>query len=246
MDVDWSSDAVLLGFTQLLTSLVRHGVSWLRLDAVGYVWKEPGSSCIHHPRAHLLVKLLRALLDSQHSHGVVVTETNVPEAENLSYLMPGDEAHIAYNFPLPPLLLEAVLRERPDLLNRWLERWPQLPEQTTLLNFSASHDGVGLRPLEGLMEAERLEQLLALCERRGGLISHRRLSDGCERPYEINISWWAAMAAGGRDPRLQQRERFRLSQLFVMALPGVPRSFANLMASGNDEASFRSGGQLET
>ena len=244
VDVDWSSDAVLLGFTQLLTRLVRHGVSWLRLDAVGYVWKEPGSSCIHHPRAHLLVKLLRALLDSQHSHGVVVTETNVPEAENLSYLMPGDEAHIAYNFPLPPLLLEAVLRERPDLLNRWLERWPQLPEQTTLLNFSASHDGVGLRPLEGLMEAERLEQLLALCERRGGLISHRRLSDGCERPYEINISWWAAMAAGGRDPRLQQRERFRLSQLFVMALPGVPAFYLpTLMASGNDEASFRSSGQ---
>ena len=244
VDVDWSSDAVLLGFTQLLTRLVSHGVSWLRLDAVGYVWKEPGSSCIHHPRAHLLVKLLRALLDSQHSHGVVVTETNVPEAENLSYLMPGDEAHIAYNFPLPPLLLEAVLRERPDLLNRWLERWPQLPEQTTLLNFSASHDGVGLRPLEGLMEAERLEQLLALCERRGGLISHRRLSDGCERPYEINISWWAAMAAGGRDPRLQQRERFRLSQLFVMALPGVPAFYLpTLMASGNDEASFRSSGQ---
>ena len=244
VDVDWSSDAVLLGFTQLLTRLVRHGVSWLRLDAVGYVWKEPGSSCIHHPRAHLLVKLLRALLDSQHSHGVVVTETNVPEAENLSYLMPGDEAHIAYNFPLPPLLLEAVLKERPDLLNRWLERWPQLPEQTTLLNFSASHDGVGLRPLEGLMEAERLEQLLALCERRGGLISHRRLSDGCERPYEINISWWAAMAAGGRDPRLQQRERFRLSQLFVMALPGVPAFYLpTLMASGNDEASFRSSGQ---
>ena len=244
VDVDWSSDAVLLGFTQLLTRFVRHGVSWLRLDAVGYVWKEPGSSCIHHPRAHLLVKLLRALLDSQHSHGVVVTETNVPEAENLSYLMPGDEAHIAYNFPLPPLLLEAVLRERPDLLNRWLERWPQLPEQTTLLNFSASHDGVGLRPLEGLMEAERLEQLLALCERRGGLISHRRLSDGCERPYEINISWWAAMAAGGRDPRLQQRERFRLSQLFVMALPGVPAFYLpTLMASGNDEASFRSSGQ---
>lgn len=244
VDVDWSSDAVLLGFTQLLTRLVRHGVSWLRLDAVGYVWKEPGSNCIHHPRAHLLVKLLRALLESQHSNAVVVTETNVPEAENLSYLMPGDEAHIAYNFPLPPLLLEAVLRERPDRLNRWLERWPQLPEQTTLLNFSASHDGIGLRPLEGLMETERLEQLLALCERRGGLISHRRLSDGQERPYEINISWWAAMAAGGRDPRLHQRERFRLSQLLVMALPGIPAFYLpSLMASGNDETSFRRSGQ---
>ena len=243
VDVDWSSDLVLEGYTSLLAKMVRHGVSWLRLDAVGYVWKEAGSSCIHHPRAHLLVKLLRALLERLQPEGVVVTETNVPEDENLSYLMPGDEAHIAYNFPLPPLLLEAVLRERPDLLNRWLERWPSLPEQTTLLNFSASHDGIGLRPLEGLMEPDRLERLLKGCERRGGLISHRRLNTGEERPYEINISWWAAMAGGGRDPSLHQRERYRLSQLLVIALPGVPAFYLpTLLASGNDEASFRNSG----
>ena len=244
VDVDWSSPAVLEGYASLLARMVRHGVSWLRLDAVGYVWKEPGSSCIHHPRAHLLVKLLRTLLESIRSDGVVVTETNVPEDENLSYLRPGDEAHIAYNFPLPPLLLEAVQRERPDLLNRWLKRWPSLPNQTTLLNFSASHDGIGLRPLEGLMESDRLEQLLEGCERRGGLISHRRLSDGAERPYEINISWWAAMAGGGRDPSLHQRERYRLSQLLVIALPGVPAFYLpTLLASANDEASFRRSGQ---
>ena len=244
VDVDWSSPAVLEGYASLLARMVRHGVSWLRLDAVGYVWKEPGSSCIHHPRAHLLVKLLRTLLESIRSDGVVVTETNVPEDENLSYLRPGDEAHIAYNFPLPPLLLEAVQRERPDLLNRWLNRWPSLPNQTTLLNFSASHDGIGLRPLEGLMENDRLEQLLEGCERRGGLISHRRLSDGAERPYEINISWWAAMAGGGRDPSLHQRERYRLSQLLVIALPGVPAFYLpTLLASANDEASFRRSGQ---
>ena len=244
VDVDWSSPAVLEGYASLLARMVRHGVSWLRLDAVGYVWKEPGSSCIHHPRAHLLVKLLRTLLESIRSDGVVVTETNVPEDENLSYLRPGDEAHIAYNFPLPPLLLEAVQRERPDLLNRWLNRWPSLPNQTTLLNFSASHDGIGLRPLEGLMENDRLEQLLEGCERRGGLISHRRLSDGAERPYEINISWWAAMAGGGRDPSLHQRERYRLSQLLVIALPGVPAFYLpTLLASTNDEASFRRSGQ---
>ena len=243
VDVDWSSEVVLLGYTALLAKMVAHGVGWLRLDAVGYVWKEAGSSCIHHPQAHLLVKLLRALLDTMHPEGVVVTETNVPEKENLSYLTPGDEAHLAYNFPLPPLLLDAILRERSDLLNVWLNRWPCLPPQTTLLNFSASHDGIGLRPLEGLMDQERLERMLEQCERRGGLISHRRLSDGREQPYEVNISWWAAMADAGRDPTRHQRERFLLSQLLVMALPGVPAFYLpTLLASGNDEASFRKSG----
>ena len=243
VDVDWSSDAVLQGFIDLLVRMTRHGVSWLRLDAVGYVWKEPGSRCIHHPRAHLLVKVLRSVLETLQPQGVVVTETNVPEEENLSYLRPGDEAHIAYNCPLPPLLLDAILRERADLLNAWLLRWPQLPALTTLLNFSASHDGIGLRPLEGQMDENRLEQLLEACERRGGLISHRRLSDGTERPYEINISWWSAMADGGRDPSLLQRQRFRLSQLLVMALPGVPAFYLpTVLASSNDEASFRQSG----
>ena len=244
VDVNWDSTAVLQGFADLVSRMVNNGVSWLRLDAVGYVWKEAGSRCIHHPRAHLLVKLLRALLEVQQTQGVVVTETNVPEEENLSYLRTSDEAHLAYNFPLPPLLLEAILRERTDLLNTWLNRWPDLPTTTTLLNFSASHDGVGLRPLEGLIDSQRLEQLLEQCERRGGLISHRRLSDGQEQPYEINISWWSAMGDGGRDSALHQRERFLLSQRLVMALPGVPAFYLpTLLASGNDEARFRASGQ---
>jgi sucrose phosphorylase len=243
VDVNWDCDVVLLAYAALLNRMVAHGVGWLRLDAVGYVWKEAGSTCIHHPRAHLLVKLLRALLEGMEPQGVVVTETNVPERENLSYLTPGDEAHLAYNFPLPPLLLDAVLREKADLLNGWLQRWPSLPNATNLLNFSASHDGVGLRPLEGLMDQERLAQLLEQCELRGGLVSHRRLSDGRDQPYELNISWWAAMADAGRDPHHLQRERFLLSQLLVMALPGIPAFYLpTVLASGNDAATFRRSG----
>ena len=189
VDLDWHHPQVLIGFIELLNRLLTHGVRWIRLDAVGFVWKEPNTSCIHLPQAHRLVQVLRYLLDRHGPDGVVVTETNVPEQENLSYLRNGDEAHLAYNFPLPPLLLEAAMSGRADLLNGWLSRWPQLPNQTGLLNFTACHDGVGLRPLEGLMVEQRVLQLLMGCERRGGLISHRRLNNGEEVPYEINISW---------------------------------------------------------
>ena len=244
VDLNWRSPAVLLGFTRLLERMVRHGVRWLRLDAVGFVWKTPGTSCIHLPQAHRIVSLLRLLLDQTCADGVVVTETNVPEQENLSYLRSGSEAHLAYNFPLPPLLLEAVIGGRADLLNAWLQRWPQLPEQTGLLNFTACHDGVGLRPLEGLMPEQRLLQLLIGCEQRGGLVSHRRLSNGDEVPYEINISWWSAMADGGIDPAYLQVQRFVLTQLLVMVLPGVPAFYLPaLLAEPNDLSRFRRTGQ---
>ena len=244
VDVNWREPQVLQHFAALMQRLFSHGVSWLRLDAVGFIWKEPFTPCIHRPEAHQIVALLRLLQEQHCPGGVVVTETNVPEQENLSYLQPGNEAHLAYNFPLPPLLLEAALSERTDLLNSWLQRWPALPPHTGLLNFTASHDGVGLRPLEGLMEEQRLLALLINCERRGGLISHRRLPDGRELPYEINISWWSAMGDGGRDSSRWQQERFLLTQLFLLALPGVPAFYLPaLLASANDTARFRATGQ---
>jgi sucrose phosphorylase len=239
VDLDWRNPAVLVEFVAQIDRLLAHGVGWIRLDAVGFLWKESGTSCIHLPRTHALVKVLRRLLAARRPNGVLVSETNVPEAENLSYLRPGDEAQLAYNFPLPPLLLEALISSRADLLNSWLERWPELPSGTTLLNFSASHDGIGLRPLEGLMPPERLLQLLRHCENRGGLVSHRRREDGTDSPYEINITWWSAMAGAGSDGTCRQLDRFLCSQLLVASLAGVPAFYLPaLLASANDRARF--------
>lgn len=244
VDLNWRSPQVLIGFAELLMRLCRHGVRWIRLDAVGFVWKEPHTTCIHRPEAHQLVEVLRFLLNETFDDGVVVTETNVPEQENLSYLINGREAHLAYNFPLPPLLLEATISGRADLLNAWLSHWPALPQDTGLLNFTACHDGIGLRPLEGLMPKIRLLKLLISCEQRGGLISHRRLSDGDDVPYEINISWWSAMADAGIDPSHFQLNRFLLTQLLVLALPGIPAFYLPaLLATPNDVSRFRCSGQ---
>ena len=196
----------------------------------------------HRPQAYTVVRILRQLLESVSSRGVVVTETNVPEQENLSYLRSGQDAHLAYNFPLPPLLVEALISRRADLLNQWLSRWPELPTGSSLLNFSACHDGIGLRPLEGLMPPERLHDLLVACERRGGLVSHRRLANGKESPTK-STSAGSAMADGGVDPSHLQLQRFLMSQLLVMALPGVPAFYLPaLLAAANDMKQFRSTG----
>ncbi len=244
IDLNWHNPKMTLEFLNLIITYLSNGIKWLRLDAVGFIWKESGTTCLHLPKAHSIVKLLRVLLNNLLDEGVLITETNVPQKENLSYLIPDDEAHMAYNFPLPPLLLEAIITSRADILNSWIFDWPSLPEDTTLFNFTASHDGVGLRALEGLMNEQRIKNLLINCEKRGGLVSHRRLSNGDDKPYELNISWWSAMEDSSRDAKKFQYERFILSQLLIMALKGVPAFYLPaLLASENDIKSFSMTGQ---
>ena len=244
IDVNWNNPKMTIEFLNLILRYLNNGIKWFRLDAVGFIWKEPGTTCLHLPKAHSIVKILRILLSSLLEEGVLITETNVPQKENLSYLVTKDEAHMAYNFPLPPLLLEAIITSRADILNSWIHHWPELPEETTLFNFSASHDGVGLRALEGLMNDERIKNLLINCEKRGGLVSHRRLSNGEDKPYELNISWWSAMEDSSRDSNRYQIERFLLTQLLVMSLKGVPAFYLPaLLASENDIKSFAMTGQ---
>ena len=239
IDLNWQNPKIFLEFLNLIIDYVNSGVKWFRLDAVGFIWKESGTTCLHLPQAHLIVKALRIKLSTLLREGVLITETNVPQKENLSYLESEDEAHMAYNFPLPPLLLEAVMTSRADILNSWIYDWPKLPVNTTLFNFTASHDGVGLRPLEGLMSDGRIKELLINCEKRGGLVSHRRLSNGEDKPYELNISWWSAMEDSSRDKERFQQSRFILSQLLVMALKGVPAFYLPaLLASNNDIKRF--------
>jgi len=244
IDLNWHNPKMTLEFLNLIITYLSNGIKWFRLDAVGFIWKESGTTCLHLPKAHSIVKLLRVLLNNLLDEGVLITETNVPQKENLSYLIPDDEAHMAYNIPLPTLLLEAIITSRADILNSWISNWPELPDDTTLFNFTASHDGVGLRALEGLMNERRIKDLLINCEKRGGLVSHRRLSNGDDKPYELNISWWSAMEDSSRDSNRFQFERFILTQLLVMALKGVPAFYLPaLLASENDIKSFSMTGQ---
>ncbi len=244
IDLDWSDPNILIEFLKLLVRYIRNGVQWIRLDAVAFLWKEPNTSCLHLKQVHEIVQLLRLELSKLNPMGVLITETNVPEKENLSYLKGGDKAHIAYNFPLPPLLLEAILASNADLINEWLSNWSEMPNQTTLLNFTASHDGVGLRPLEGIMNNERMHDLLVKAEKKGGLISHRRMSNGQDKPYELNISWWSAMADDGHDTTRYQIERFFMSQALVLAIKGVPAFYLQaLLASPNDIKKFKRSGE---
>lgn len=237
IDLNYANPDVLIEFIDILLYYIRRGARMVRLDAVAYLWKELGSNCIHLPQTHQVVKLFRDVLELVEPAALIMTETNVPHAENISYFGDGDEAHVIYQFSLPPLLLHALFSGKSTYLNAWakgLESFSQ-PKNCTYLNFTASHDGVGLRPLEGLVPVEEVQSMLEAMRERGGYISTKSNSDGSESPYELNISYFDAF----RQPAEENQwhiPMFMVSQIISLSFKGIPAVYIHcLTATPNDK-----------
>ncbi|MGD8619819.1 MAG: alpha-amylase family glycosyl hydrolase, partial [Gammaproteobacteria bacterium] len=237
IDMNYANPDVLLEFVDIMLYYVRRGARMLRLDAVAYLWKEIGTSCIHLPQTHQVIKLLRDVLSLVEPDCLLLTETNVPHAENVSYFGDGDEAQLVYQFSLPPLLLHAIHSGDTQYLNSWARSMQELelPPGCTFVNFTASHDGIGLRPLEGLVPEEAVRGMLEAMRERGGYISTRSGSDGRDIPYELNISYFDAFRKPHGESNALHIPAFLLSQIIALSFRGIPAVYIHsLVATPND------------
>jgi len=242
IDFNYKSLDVLERMIEVLLSYIRNGARLLRLDAIAYLWKDIGTSCIHLPQTHDMVKLFRALLNIVAPHVVIVTETNVPHQENISYFGNGrDEAQLVYNFTLPPLLFYTFVKQDARLLSEWAAGLKLDSDTTTFLNFTASHDGIGVRPLEGILPPGELSVLLDVVSSSGGQVSTKRNPDGTDSPYELNVSYVDAILG---DAASNRNEKFLASQAIQYALPGVPATYIHsLLGSRNWHEGVKSTGR---
>jgi len=220
IDLNFACPDVLFEFLDVLLGYVAKGARIIRLDAVAFLWKEVGTDCIHLEQTHQVVKLMREVLKTVSPETILLTETNVPHDENISYFGKGDEAHMVYNFALPPLLLHALLSEDSQYIQDWAHNLPPLPAGCSFFNFTASHDGIGVRALSGLVPDDQLDWIIKKVEERGGLVSYRSMPDGSKKPYELNITYRDAMDEP-TDQELGVR-RFLCSQAIMLGLKGIP------------------------
>ena len=237
IDLNYRNPDVLIAFLDILLFYFRKGARMVRLDAVAYLWKEVGTNCIHLPQTHEVIKLFRDVLREVEPGALIMTETNVPHEENISYFGNGDEANVVYQFSLPPLLLHALYSNNTQYLYDWAKSLEamELPAGCTFLNFTASHDGVGMRPLEGLVPKDKITAMLDAMRERGGYISTKQNTDGTESPYELNISYFDAF----RDTNPQNSQWhipiFLLSQILTLSFKGIPAIYIHsLFATPND------------
>ncbi|MCG2633589.1 MAG: sugar phosphorylase [Gammaproteobacteria bacterium] len=234
IDLNFANPDVLFEFLDLLLFYVREGARYIRLDAIAYLWKKLGTRCIHLRETHEVVKLMRDLLDLVAPDVLLLTETNVPNGENLSYFGNSDEAHIVYQFALPPLLLHALHRGNAGYLTRWCRDMPRALKGCTYLNFAASHDGVGLRPVEGILPEWEVAELIDAMRRYGGYVGMKSDGNGKESPYEINISLFDALGGTVAGQDQWQVQRFLCSQVMMLAIQGIPAIYIHsLFATPN-------------
>jgi len=245
IDFNFKSLDVLARMVEVVLFYVQNGAMILRQDAIAYLWKEIGTSCIHLEQTHAMVKLFRAILDIVAPDVMIVTETNVPHDENISYFGNGrDEAQMVYNFTLPPLLFYSFVKENCKVLTDWARGLHLASFNNTFFNFTASHDGIGVRPLEGILPPRELDALIDVVKANDGQVSYKRNPDGSDSPYELNITYVDAILAS-RDS--EKADRFLAAQAIQYALPGVPATYIHsLLGSRNWTDGVKQTGRART
>lgn len=244
VDLDYRNPKVLLAMIRIIRLYLDRGVRLFRLDAVAFVWKEPGTHCINLPQTHEIVRLIRLVIEHAQPDSVVITETNIPVAENLSYFGDADEANWIYNFPLPPLLVKTLLTGNCIELQRFLRAMPPAHNGTAFFNFIASHDGIGLRPVEGLLDEEIIHQMVKAMVSFGGKVSWRQVSKNEKKPYEINISLVDALSGTVSGPDQYGIDRFLCAHAIMLGLEGIPGIYIHsLLGTPNDHAGYAETGQ---
>jgi glucosylglycerate phosphorylase len=241
IDINFKSPKVLIESIDILLMYAANGGRSIRLDAIGFIWKVLGTSCIHLPQAHEIIQLWRTVLDEVMPGSLLITETNVPHQENIAYFGSDDEAHMVYQFPLPPLTLHAFLSENSQVLTQWataLTKEAMLSlnagRKNTYFNFLASHDGIGVRPTEGILTNGDRQMMCQQVERKGGRVNYKDNGDGTQSPYELNINYLSAITEPN-DSDAIKADKFLAAQSILLSFIGVPAIYYHsLLGSEND------------
>ena len=224
IDLNYKNPEVLVRVIEILLLYARKGAVIIRLDAVTFLWANPGTSCANLEETHMIVKVFRDILDLVAPHVSIITETNIPHEDNISYFGNGsDEAHMVYNFALPPLVLHTFYTKDTTRLNEWAKSLKPVSETTSYFNFLDSHDGVGLMAVKDLLSHDEIKFVIQRAREHGGYISYKTDKDGLDVPYEINITWFNALCREDGTVKTDlQVEKFIASRAMALALQGVP------------------------
>ena len=240
IDLNFKNPEVLREFVRIVRDYLNHGISIFRMDAVPFIWKEADTSCTNLSQTHEIIKLFHTLIEYYFPSALLVCENNVPSQENLAYFGNANEAHIIYNFSLPPLLVYTLLSGNCNHLKNWVMSLPPAQSGTCYLNFIASHDGIGLRPLDGLVTDVEINKLVKKTEKSGGKVTYRKSREGYDKPYELNITLYDLLQSTFDDESNSFGvDRFLCAHSIMLALEGIPALYIQSMfGSHNDLRRF--------
>ncbi|EKZ3560952.1 sugar phosphorylase [Listeria monocytogenes] len=245
LDLNVRNIDCLVALTDVLLFYASKQATSIRLDAIGFLWKTSGTTCMHLPETHEIISLWRLLIDELYPNLQIITETNVPHEENISYFGDGEnEANMVYQFPLPPLVLHTFTCHDTTKLSKWAKSISQVSDTATYFNFLASHDGIGMRPATGILSDEEINSLIQKAVQNGGQVSYKDNADGTQSVYELNINYGEALQNPGEDTTEELvTKKIIAAHSILLTLQGVPAIYYHsLLGSKNDLVGYEESG----
>ncbi|MGB9280498.1 MAG: maltose alpha-D-glucosyltransferase [Pseudonocardiaceae bacterium] len=147
-DLNYDNPAVGDAMLDVLRFWLDLGIDGFRLDAVPYLFEEEGTNCENLPRTHEFLKRCRKVVDDEFPDRVLLAEANQWPADVVEYFgdpaVGGDEAHMAFHFPLMPRIFMAVRRESRFPISEILAQTPAIPSGAQWGIFLRNHDELTL------------------------------------------------------------------------------------------------------
>jgi maltose alpha-D-glucosyltransferase / alpha-amylase len=147
-DLNYDNPAVGEAMLDVLRFWLDLGIDGFRLDAVPYLFEEEGTNCANLLRTHEFLKRCRKVVDDEYPDRVLLAEANQWPADVVEYFgdpaVGGDEAHMAFHFPLMPRIFMAVRRESRFPISEILAQTPAIPSGAQWGIFLRNHDELTL------------------------------------------------------------------------------------------------------
>lgn len=235
VDLNYANYQVLLKMLEVIGEYFHHGARCIRLDAVCYLWKESGSKCCNLKKTHIVIQLIRLFMNMVCPGALLLTQTNVEAEENKKYFGDGkNEANMIYQFVLPPLVMYTILNENAEKLSEWAGTIKKISNETTFFNFLGGHDGVGLRPVKGILTSDEIIAMAENVQAHGGKISCSSTAEGEKEIYELNTNYLSGLSKITDSDEIC-RKKTLAAHAVLISLMGVPAIYYHaLFGSRND------------
>ena len=213
----------------VLQTLHENNIRMVRLDAVGYAVKKPGSSCFMIPETFAFIETLTRQAAALGIEVLVEIHSHFRRQIEIAR-----QVDRVYDFALPPLVLHAIFNRTARYLKQWLTISPR--NAITVLD---THDGIGVIDIgadstyqqghPGLIPPEELNALVERIHINSNGQSRQATGTAASNLdlYQVNCTFYDALGRNDRD--------YLLARAIQFFTPGVPQVYyVGLLAGGND------------
>jgi sucrose phosphorylase len=234
VDLDVDHPAALAYFDRVLTALREGGVTTVRLDAVGYAIKTPGTDSFMTEQTLAFVARIAELVRAAGMRVLVEVHAHYTQQLAIAPLV-----DLVYDFALAPLLLHSFVTGNPSRLDHWLDIRP-----SNALVVLDTHDGIGIidagpsAGLPGLIDETEMAAIFASAA--VATAGHSTIASvvptWASMPHQINATFFSAMGADAG--------RYVTARAVQFFVPGEPQVYyVGLLAGLDDTAMFAATGQ---